>query len=225
MCNLFRSRRNSHQATIPNTARESYLSHQAAPEADLVRPSEMALVIAIGRMRVPVAVPMRWGWSRDFNPTIYNARAEKVGTGMWAQASRCLFLVSDYYETDKTTGQKWRIYAKRPVVTSGFYVPGLWEIGPEKRLFAAMLTEPASSLLDGMNDRQPCAFADWREMEPWINGGNLPNRTKLHLAKEQEAANRQSLQDIQERNHSHLAWRLRQEADRNSPDGPTLPGL
>ena len=55
-------------------------------------------VVVLADERVEI---MRWGFARNFNPAINNARSDKLESGMWAEAfrvRRCVIPVSVFYE-------------------------------------------------------------------------------------------------------------------------------
>ncbi len=63
----------------------------------LVRKTDPGIVV-LANERVEI---MRWGFARHFNPAINNARSDKLGSGMWAEAfreRRCVIPMSAFYE-------------------------------------------------------------------------------------------------------------------------------
>jgi putative SOS response-associated peptidase YedK len=69
----------------------------------LVRKSDSGVVVrADGRVEL-----MRWGFHREFNPSINNARSDKLEGGMWKEAfheRRCLIPMSEFYEWEPGIG-------------------------------------------------------------------------------------------------------------------------
>ena len=59
-------------------------------------------------------IDARWGyrpiWAKDDwkGPIPINTRAEKLGTGMWRGAKRCVIPMSGFYEPGKPAGVKWK---------------------------------------------------------------------------------------------------------------------
>ena len=76
----------------------------------LVRKSDPGIVV-LADERVEI---MRWGFSRSFNPTINNARSDKLESGMWAEAfreRRCVIPVSAFYEWGQGIGGRKQVSA------------------------------------------------------------------------------------------------------------------
>jgi len=65
--------------------------------SSLVRKSDPSIVaLSEGRLEV-----MRWGFLRSFNPSINNARSDKLESGMWVSSyheRRCVIPMSVFYE-------------------------------------------------------------------------------------------------------------------------------
>jgi putative SOS response-associated peptidase YedK len=77
------------------------LAHQVNEAAaklvsDLVRKSDPGVVVrADGLVKI-----MRWGFHRPFNPSINNARSDKLEAGMWSDAfreRRCVIPMTLFY--------------------------------------------------------------------------------------------------------------------------------
>lgn len=71
--------------------------------SSLVRKSDPGVVMrADGRVEM-----MRWGFHREFNPSINNARSDKLEGGMWKdafQTRRCVIPMSVFYEWGPGSG-------------------------------------------------------------------------------------------------------------------------
>ena len=80
-------------------------------KSDLARKSDPGVVMrADGRVEV-----MRWGFQRSFTPSIDNARAEKLESGMWAEAfheRRCVIPMTLFMNGDRA--QEARAAVSRP---------------------------------------------------------------------------------------------------------------
>lgn len=76
--------------------------------SDLVRKSDPGVVVrANGTAEV-----MRWGFPREFNPAINNARSDKLEGGMWREAfreRRCVIPMSAFFEWGPGQGVKNRL--------------------------------------------------------------------------------------------------------------------
>jgi putative SOS response-associated peptidase YedK len=76
---------------------------------------------------------MRWGFHRGFNPSINNARADKLDGGMWREAfheRRCVIPMTLFYEwgpgSGGRTGKK-QAHEFRDPDDDYLWVAGIWE--------------------------------------------------------------------------------------------------
>lgn len=108
----------------------------------------------------PSASLMRWGFERDFNPSVNNARLDKLD-GPWAPAwrekRRCLIPVSAWYEWHGPTGSKQTFAFESPDGT-WLWAAGLWEEGKSGPAFS-MITRPAAPDLAFVHDRMPAILS------------------------------------------------------------------
>jgi len=78
MCNTYRIRPKRGARGLAQRVNEG----AAKPVSDLVRKSDPGVVVrADGRVDL-----MRWGFHREFNPAINNARSDELESGMWREA-------------------------------------------------------------------------------------------------------------------------------------------
>lgn len=102
------------------------------------------------------ATLMRWGFERDFNAAVNNARLDKLD-GPWAPAwrekRRCLIPVSAWYEWHGPAGAK-QTFAFESPDGAWLWAAGLWEEGKSGPAFS-MITRPASPDLAFVHERMP----------------------------------------------------------------------
>jgi len=103
---------------------------------------------------------MRWGFERDFNPSVNNARLDKLD-GPWAPAwrekRRCLIPLSAWYEWHGPTGSK-QTFAFESPDGAWLWAGGLWEEGKSGPAFS-MITRPAAPDLAFVHDRMPALLS------------------------------------------------------------------
>ena len=136
----------------------------------LVRKSDSGVVVTAD-LGVEI---MRWGFHRSFNPSINNARSDKLAVGMWAEAyrdRRCVIPMTLFYEWGADDGRK---QAYEFVDPNGefLWVAGIWEEHPEFGRCYSMVTTSAPPLMAPIHDRMPAALlpADAQEYlsgRPW----------------------------------------------------------
>lgn len=136
-------------------------------DSGLIRRSDPGVVLrADGH-----AVVMRWGYGRDFNAAIPNARADRLQAGMWKASfagRRCAIPMSLFYEwgAGAVGGGRKPAYAFRDPGGGYLWAAGLWELHPELGPCYAMITTEASPLMAPIHDRMPAllrpeAVAQW----------------------------------------------------------------
>lgn len=110
----------------------------------------------------PIAQLMRWGFERDFNTAINNARSDRLD-GMWSAPwearQRCLIPIATFYEWTGPTGSK-QTFAFQPGNEENFiWAAGLWEPAPPQASFSdhcySMLTTQALGVIASVHDRMP----------------------------------------------------------------------
>jgi putative SOS response-associated peptidase YedK len=103
---------------------------------------------------------MRWGFERDFNPAVNNARLDKL-EGPWAPAwrekRRCLIPLSAWYEWHGPSGSK-QTFAFESPDGAWLWAAGLWEEGKSSPSFS-MITRPAAPDLAFVHDRMPALLS------------------------------------------------------------------
>ena len=113
---------------------------------------------------------MRWGFYREFNPAVNNARADKLDNHMWNKAwrekRRCLIPVASFYEWTGPKGHK-QAYAIGAPNGEWLWMAGLWEDNHREGLTYTMLTTTANEQMESIHDRMPVILAD-DELEPFL---------------------------------------------------------
>ncbi|MDF1656973.1 MAG: SOS response-associated peptidase family protein [Verrucomicrobiales bacterium] len=161
MCNLYdigralRHRsRNDWEEAVAEALRDSQKNFG-------IRKTDSGLIVAL-KGGAAKATAMRWGFERAFNPSINNARSEKLD-GMWSHAwqtrQRCLIPIATFYEWTGATGNK-QTYAFEPGKDENFlWAAGLWESAPSSASFEdscyTMLTTQAKGSIRKIHDRMP----------------------------------------------------------------------
>lgn len=154
MCNLYDigpSRRRS--GGIWETAVESALA--GLPRRHGIRKTDAGLV-ALLRRGGAEAEPMRWGFLRDYNPAVNNARSERLDgpwAAAWRERRRCLVPMSAWYEWRGPAGDK-QTFAFEGADGAWVWAAGIWEEGASGPAYA-VLTRPATEELAFVHDRMP----------------------------------------------------------------------
>jgi putative SOS response-associated peptidase YedK len=103
---------------------------------------------------------MRWGFARDFNAAVNNARLEKLDgpwAAAWREKRRCLIPVSAWYEWRGPVGSK-QTFAFESADGGVLWAAGLWEEGKAGCAFS-MITRPAATDLAFVHDRMPAILS------------------------------------------------------------------
>jgi putative SOS response-associated peptidase YedK len=136
--------------------------------SELVRKSDPGVVVrADGRVEL-----MRWGFHREFNPAINNARSDKLEGGMWREAfheRRCVIPMTLFYEWGPGTGGRKQANEFRDPDDNYLWASGLWEEHPERGLSYTMVTSASSPLMAPIHDRMPALLRP-EEMDEWLAG-------------------------------------------------------
>jgi putative SOS response-associated peptidase YedK len=136
--------------------------------SELVRKSDPGVVVrADGRVEL-----MRWGFHREFNPAINNARSDKLEGGMWRDAfheRRCVIPMTMYYEWGPGGGGRKQPHEFHDPDDGYLWVAGIWEENPAQGLCYSMITTAASPLMAPIHDRMP-ALLRAEEMQEWLAG-------------------------------------------------------
>ena len=136
--------------------------------SDLMRKSDPGVVVrADGRVEL-----MRWGFHREFNPAINNARADKLEGGMWKEAfheRRCVIPMSLFYEWGPGVGGRKQAHEFHDPDDDYLWAAGIWEEHPEYGCCHTMITTAASSVMAAIHDRMPALLRP-AEMQEWLAG-------------------------------------------------------
>lgn len=134
----------------------------------MVRKSDPGVVaLADGRVEL-----MRWGFHRPFNPSINNARSDKLEAGMWADAyreRRCVIPMSLFYEWGAGAGGRKQAHEFHNPDDDYLWVAGIWEENAEFGSCYSMVTTAASPLMAPIHDRMP-ALLRYEEMTEYMAG-------------------------------------------------------
>ncbi|MDF1741015.1 MAG: SOS response-associated peptidase family protein [Verrucomicrobiales bacterium] len=118
----------------------------------------------------PAPEVMRWGFERDYNPAVNNARSEKlngVWSGPWESKRRCLIPVSTFYEWSGSAGNK-QTHAFQPRDNRAFlWMAGLWEDRENGPAFTT-LTRAATGIIAEIHDRMPVILRE-DQFEAFLN--------------------------------------------------------
>ncbi len=137
--------------------------------SSLVRKSDPGIVMrADGRVEI-----MRWGFHRSFNPTINNARSDKLEAGMWQDAfheRRCVIPMTLFYEWGPGAGGRKQAHEFHDPDDDYLWVAGIWEDGEgEIGPCYSMVTTAASSLMAPIHNRMPALLRP-EEMQEFLAG-------------------------------------------------------
>jgi putative SOS response-associated peptidase YedK len=134
----------------------------------LVRKSDPGIVMrADGRVEM-----MRWGFHREFNPSINNARSDKLEGGMWKNAfhqRRCVIPMTLFYEWGPGVGGRKQAYEFGDPDDDFLWVAGVWEPHSAFGPCFSMITTDASLLMSPIHDRMPALLRP-EEMHEWLAG-------------------------------------------------------
>lgn len=136
--------------------------------SEMVRKSDPGVVVRADR---PVEV-MRWGFLREFNPSINNARSDKLEGGMWREAfheRRCVIPMSLFYEWGPGNGGRKQAHEFHAPGDDYLWAAGLWEEHREFGLCYSMITTAASPLMTPIHDRMPGLLRP-EQISEWLAG-------------------------------------------------------
>lgn len=139
-----------------------------------VFPDGVAPVIAVGARSLKV-VGLRWGFHVDWKQgPIFNARSEKAGQGMWADACahrRCVVGARAFYERG-TVVHEGLPAAEQPRGLYRFAAPDgapLFMVGLYERGCFTLLTCPPNETVAAVHDRMP-VLLDRAHLADWLAG-------------------------------------------------------
>ncbi len=135
-----------------------------------IRKTDPGLVLRTAEGGVEAEV-MRWGFSREFNGAINNARSDKLDSGMWRKAygsRRCVIPVGAYYEWTGTKGNK-RTHVVRRGDRGWLWAAGIWEENEGLGMSYAMITTGAADWFTRYHTRMP-AFLEEGALAGYLEG-------------------------------------------------------
>ena len=139
--------------------------------SELVRKSDPGVVMrADGRVEI-----MRWGFHRSFNPSINNARSDKLEGGMWKDGfhqRRCVIPMSLFYEWGPGSGAaggRKQAHEFHDPDEGYLWVAGIWEENPELGPCYSMVTTGSSPLMAPIHARMPALLRP-EEMAEFLAG-------------------------------------------------------
>lgn len=134
----------------------------------LVRKSDPGVVVRVdGRVEL-----MRWGFHRGFNPSINDARSDKLEGRMWKDAfheRRCVIPMSLFYEWGLGVGGKKQAHEFREVDDDYLWAAGIWEESAEFGSCYSMVTTASSPMMSPIHDRMPAILRP-EEMQEFLAG-------------------------------------------------------
>ncbi len=135
-----------------------------------IRPTDLGLAVRTGGEGYR-ADPMRWGFAREFNPSVNNARADKLAGPMWQKAfqeRRCLIPMGTFYEWTGPKGHK-QAHAIRPRDEEEWlWCAGIWEAKGEAGLCYSMITMTAPPWMVPAHQRIPAIFQSLEDAERYL---------------------------------------------------------
>lgn len=148
---------------------------ESLPRLFGIRKTDPAVVLRVsGGDWVPEI--MNWGFERDFNPAVNNARLDKLASPMWRSAiaeRRCAIPVSAFYEWSGTAGHK-QTHAFLPAApeTEWLWMAGIWEkrgSGVSSGARFSMITTSAREPVASIHDRMPVVLPE-EALEAFLAG-------------------------------------------------------
>jgi putative SOS response-associated peptidase YedK len=137
----------------------------------MVRKSDPGVVVCPdGREQL-----MRWGFHREFNAAINNARSDKLEGGMWREAfheRRCVIPMTLFYEWGPDTGGRKQAHEFRAPGDDYLWVAGIWEENQELGSCYSMITTAASPMMAPIHDRMPALLRP-DELDEWLAGKDM----------------------------------------------------
>ena len=115
---------------------------------------------------------MRWGFHREFNPAINNARSDKLDGGMWREAfqqRRCVIPMTHFYEWGPGTRGRKQAHMFHDPDEDYLWAAGLWEEHRDFGRCFTMVTTAASPLMAPIHDRMPALLRP-EEIDEWLAG-------------------------------------------------------
>jgi len=159
------------------------------PKAFNIRPTNTGLVVLLRDDELQPEL-MRWGFARDFNNSVTNARDDKLGGRMWNKAwrekRRCIIAMSAFYEWSGPKGHK-QTHAIEREDKRWLWTAGLWERNGDDEIghCYTMVTTSANDDMQSIHDRMP-AFLEVDEVEDYLTAEDpmeliRPYEGSMHL--------------------------------------------
>lgn len=134
----------------------------------LINPGDTVAVLANNRRLTPSVFAMNWGYHLPDGKLVFNARSETASRKpMFADGMaqrRCLIPASCYYEWERSTRQKYRIY---PEGENGFFLAGIYRLEGKTPVFSVLTKEPNPEIAF-IHDRMPAILPLSMERE-WLD--------------------------------------------------------
>lgn len=134
-----------------------------------IRKTDPGLVLTSAKSELK-AETMRWGFKRAYNPSVNNARSEKLD-GVWAEPwekkQRCVIPVSTFYEWSGRSGNKQTHAFQAQDDQAFLWMAGLWEKGQNGPAFTT-LTRGSTGVVAEIHDRMPVILKR-DQFEPFLN--------------------------------------------------------
>ncbi len=171
MCNLYDvgPGQNEDRVTWEKEVREAI---RELPKQFNLRPTDLGLVVLLRDEALQPEV-MRWGFKREFNPALTNARDDKLSGRMWNKAwrerRRCVIAMSAFYEWSGPKGHK-QTHAIERQDQGWMWAAGLWEPQSDPGVgdCYTMITTSANAAIEPIHDRMP-AFVEWEEVASFLS--------------------------------------------------------
>jgi len=126
-----------------------------------IRKTDPGVVGRLNDEGAPEAEVMRWGFWREFNPSINNARSDHLGGRIWNKAfrekRRCVIPVASFYEWTGPKGHK-QTHALQEAEGGWLWMAGLWENSRDHGHCYTMITTEANPAVQPIHDRMPAVL-------------------------------------------------------------------
>lgn len=151
----------------------------------VIRPSDVAPVLANNRSMTPSPFAMKWGYSLPGRKQlIFNARSETAaGKAIFRDGMaqrRCLVPASGYFEWEKKPEGKTK-YAIKPAGKTLFYMAGIYRMEPQP-VFTILTKEPVPEIAF-IHNRMPVILPDEMKND-WLNPRFAPEEILRCAVKE-----------------------------------------
>ncbi|MEX2579133.1 MAG: SOS response-associated peptidase family protein [Verrucomicrobiales bacterium] len=133
---------------------------EALPKRHHIRKTDPGIVArnsSAGPESEPQPAVMRWGFHRAFNPSVNNARDDKLDSDLWRRAfaeRRCAIPVAAFYEWTGPRGHK-QTHAFRRADGRWLWAAGIWEESREHGPCYSLVTTEAAPWMEAFHHRMP----------------------------------------------------------------------